>query len=132
MERCKLLLIDDDAAVLQLLAARLARRYEVLTSTQPLSAIAVARSEQPDAILCDLDMPVMSGHEVAAALSADPATAAIPLMYLTALVSPDEARDLDGVIDGHRAVSKQAPLEDLVQALVECGAGARLLHPTKQ
>lgn len=117
MARRKLLLIDDDAAVLQLLAARLARRYEVLTSTQPLSALAVARSERPDAILCDLDMPVMSGHEVAAALAEDPGTAAIPLLFLTALVSRDEARVLDGVIDGRRAVSKEAPVDELVQAL---------------
>ena len=121
--RKKLLLIDDDEAVLALLVARLATRYEVFSSTDPTQAVPLAREEQPDAVLCDIDMPEMSGGEVVAALAADAFTVHIPVVYLTALVSPEEARDLGGDVGGRPGVSKRAPLAELVR-VVESVTGA--------
>jgi len=110
----KILLIDDDEAVLACLSVKLSRRYEVICTTEPHLAVAMARRERPDLILCDIDMPGLAGGEVAAALAADPSTAAIPLVYVTGLVSPDEARELHGQIGGRPGVSKRAPLGELV------------------
>lgn len=120
--RKKLLLIDDDDAVLSLLVAKLASRYELFSTTDPTQAVALAREEQPDVILCDIDMPDMSGGDVAAALAADAGTARIPIVYLTSLVSPEEARDLGGDVGGRPGVSKRAPLAELVR-VVESVAG---------
>jgi len=55
----------------------------------------------------------MPGDDVAFALSQDPATAQIPLIYLTALVEPGDAPDLEGVFGDHPTASKSASTEQL-------------------
>ncbi|MEO7392605.1 MAG: response regulator [Ramlibacter sp.] len=117
--KTKLLLIDDDAAVISYLVTKLSKFYEVVSTTNPGEAVAMARTELPDVILCDIDMPGMSGGDVAAALSDDSATVRIPLIYLTALVSPEEARELGGQVGGRPGVSKRAPLSELVSKIDE-------------
>ena len=119
----KILLIDDDAAVVAYLVARLSRLYEVVSTTDPVAAVRMVRTELPDVILCDIDMPGMSGGDVAAALAEDADTARVPLIYLTALVSPAEARDLQGHVGGRPGVSKRAPLSELVEAIDQAAQG---------
>ena len=117
--RKKILLIDDDEAVVGYLVTKQSRLYDVASSTDPHMAVRLARSELPDVILCDIDMPGMSGGDVAAALEEDSALARIPLIYLTALVSPEETRDLAGQVGGRPGVSKRAPLSELVERIDE-------------
>jgi CheY-like chemotaxis protein len=74
----------------------------------------MARAEPPDLVLCDIDMPGMSGGDLAYALSRDAALAGIPILYLTAIVSLEEVHDLDGMLGGRPGVSKQAPLPELI------------------
>ncbi|HEY5799373.1 MAG TPA: two-component system response regulator, partial [Burkholderiaceae bacterium] len=64
-------------------------------------ALRIVRSTPPDLILLDIMMPIMSGHEVAAQLKADPATRDIPIIFLTAMASSeDETRGLAlGAVD---------------------------------
>jgi CheY-like chemotaxis protein len=119
----KILLIDDDDAVISYLVVKLAPLYDVVSTADPRRAVAMARQEQPDVVLCDIDMPNMSGGDVAAALASDPQTAAIPLIYLTALVSPEEAQDLEGQVGGRPGVSKRAPLAQLVAMIDQVTAG---------
>lgn len=106
--------MDDDEAVVSYLVAKL---YEVVSTTDPAQAVPMARLELPDLVLCDVDMPVMSGGEVAEAMTKDPMTERIPVLYLTGLVSPEQTRELDGRLAGRPGVSKQAPLSDLVAAI---------------
>ncbi len=73
-------------------------------------------------MLCDVNMPGMSGDEVAFAMSLDAATATLPLIYLTALFGADEAPELDGTFGGHAAVSKSASTLEL-RAAVERALG---------
>lgn len=113
----RILLIDDDPAVVSLLVVKLSKIYDVASTTDPTQAVHMARVEMPDVVLCDIDMPEMSGGEVAAALGADIKTAFIPVIYLTSLVSPEEARDLDGQVGGRPGVSKRAPLAELVRSI---------------
>jgi CheY-like chemotaxis protein len=115
----RILLIDDDTAVISYLVTKLSKLYEVVSTSEPRRAAALARAELPDVILCDIDMPELSGGDVAAQLAGDSATARIPLIYLTALVSPEEARDLDGQVGGRPGVSKRAPLAELVEKIDE-------------
>ena len=117
MSKKKVMLIDDDAAVISYLAVKLSKLYEIVSTTDPTSAVRMARAELPDLILCDIDMPAMGGGEVAAALAAESITARIPLVYLTALVSAEEARELDGQLGGRPGVSKRAPLSELTNAI---------------
>jgi len=119
----RILLVDDDPTVVSYLSTKLAKIYEVVATADPRKAVALARHELPDVILCDIDMPHMSGGEVAAALSVDTMLARIPLMYLTDLVSPDEAKELDGQVGGRPGISKRAPLAELVARIDELAPG---------
>jgi len=113
----KLLLIDDDDAIAPALAIRLRKYFSVVTTTDPCQAVAVARAERPDVILCDINMPRMTGDEVAYALSEDAATQGIPFVYLTSLLAPKDTAELGENFGGHMAVSKGAPVEELLSVI---------------
>jgi CheY-like chemotaxis protein len=113
----KLLLIDDDDAVISYLVSKLAKYYDLVSTTEPLMAVTMARNEKPDLILCDIDMPNLGGGEVAHSLAEDPHTSSIPLIYLTGLVSPEEALDLQGNVGGRPGVAKRAPLAVLLHRI---------------
>jgi CheY-like chemotaxis protein len=122
-EKKRILLVDDDPTVVSYLSTKLSKIYEVVATSDPRKAVALARRELPDAILCDIDMPGMSGGEVAAELAADSGLARIPFIYLTDLVSPDEARDLQGQVGGRPGVSKRAPMGELMARIDELTGG---------
>ena len=58
--------------------------FAVVWAEQGLRGLELARSEAPDLILCDVMMPGLDGHGVLQALRAEPATATIPFIFLTA------------------------------------------------
>jgi CheY-like chemotaxis protein len=99
------------------IAGRLGKDFRVVGISAPEQAVASARAENPDVILCDINMPGMQGDDVAFALSQEPDTAQIPLIYLTALVGPDEIPDLEGVFGEYPTVSKSASTEELRDAI---------------
>ena len=54
-EKKKILLIDDDEAVIAHLVVKLSKFYEIVSTTDPARAAELARTELPDVILCDID-----------------------------------------------------------------------------
>ncbi len=81
----KILLVEDDELSRDMLARLLARRgYKTLVAVNGRQAVALAKSEMPNLILMDLSMPVMDGWAAAQTLKADPDTAAIPIIGVTA------------------------------------------------
>jgi DNA-binding response OmpR family regulator len=79
------LVVDDDPGVLRLLQVNFEMEgFAVLTAADGEEAQAVARAKQPDVVVSDVMMPRMSGLELVHALKADPATAGIPVVLLTA------------------------------------------------
>ena len=104
----RLLLVDDDDAVLDYLRAKLGPRYEVLSTETAENVLALARSGRPDLILCDIDMPGMDGGDVSAALFSDEGTRDIPVLFLSALVSTQKE------IGGRHAIAKSAPVGELI------------------
>jgi putative two-component system response regulator len=89
-----ILAVDDEASNLQLLRQILQDHYRLRFAKDGPRALELAREELPDLILLDVMMPGMSGYEVCAALKADPALAAIPVIFVTAL--NDTADELEG------------------------------------
>lgn len=89
-----ILAVDDEASNLQLLRQILQDHYRLLFAKDGARALDLARQERPDLILLDVMMPGMSGYEVCAALKAKPETAAIPVIFVTALT--DTADELEG------------------------------------
>ncbi|MBO1079589.1 PleD family two-component system response regulator [Roseomonas haemaphysalidis] len=87
----RILVVDDIAANLRLLEARLnAEYYEVALAASGPEALARAVDWMPDIILLDVMMPGMDGYEVCRRLKANPATAHISVVMITALVDPAE------------------------------------------
>ena len=113
----KVLLIDDDEAVIGFMSVKLGKYFTVVSTTNPSAVVSLAGQERPDVILCDINMPGIKGDEVAHLLSENDITSGIPLVYLTALVSPDETTELDDAFGGHIAISKSAPLQELLQVI---------------
>ena len=107
------LVIDDDEAVARAIAGRLGKDFRVVGLSDPADAVVRAREDRPDVILCDINMPGMQGDDVAFALSQDPRTAAIPLIYLTALVDAEEVAELEGVFGDYPTMSKSATTQEL-------------------
>ncbi|MFN2646742.1 MAG: HD-GYP domain-containing protein [Burkholderiales bacterium] len=83
-ERARILAIDDAADLLALMAKVLGADYDVDTAGDAGAGIDKAFADpQPDLILLDVEMPEVSGFEVCRALKGEPATAAIPIIFLT-------------------------------------------------
>ncbi|UGQ45780.1 HD-GYP domain-containing protein [Massilia endophytica] len=85
-----ILAVDDEASNLQLLRQILQDHYRLLFAKDAARALELARQEQPNLILLDVMMPGMSGHEACRILKADEATAAIPVIFVTALSDQDD------------------------------------------
>lgn len=82
---------DDNADVLLLIAKRLAKRgFEVETATDGWTALEMIRTRGPAAAVLDWVMPMMQGSEVCAEVKSDPATADIPVIFLTARAAKDD------------------------------------------
>jgi putative two-component system response regulator len=83
------LAVDDDTDLLALMAKALSREYRMLTAENPGDAISLGCGDpRPDLILLDIEMPDVSGFEVCQALKGDPATADIPIIFLTGKAEP--------------------------------------------
>ncbi|MEO7642601.1 MAG: adenylate/guanylate cyclase domain-containing protein [Ramlibacter sp.] len=89
--RAKILVVDDTPDNLFLMTALLEDEYELATASSGVEALEVAQSAQPpELILLDIMMPGMDGYEVMRRLRQNPATASIPVIFLTALTSIEE------------------------------------------
>jgi two-component system, cell cycle response regulator len=92
----RVLVVDDVEANVKLLEAKLSSEYfDVLSAYNGRSALQIADSELPDVILLDVMMPRMDGFEVCRRLKANPRTADVPVVMVTAL--SDVANRLRGL-----------------------------------
>lgn len=92
-ERSLLLVIDDDEGFREFLRKLLDRAgFQVLLATNGREGIDLARKCIPDLILCDLEMPVLDGYGVLAALRQEPALAPLPVVFLTGQTEPEQLR----------------------------------------
>ena len=89
----KILLIEDNpdmrentAEILQL------AQFNVVTAKNGKEAVALAETEKPDLIICDIMMPVLDGYGVLHMLSKNDTTAAIPFIFLTAKAERSDLR----------------------------------------
>jgi adenylate cyclase len=91
VRKARILVVDDTADNLYLMSALLEDQYEVVTAESGAQALEIAASAQPpELILLDIMMPEMDGYEVLRRLRQQATTAAIPVIFLTALTSIEE------------------------------------------
>jgi signal transduction histidine kinase/CheY-like chemotaxis protein len=112
------LCVEDNPANLRLIEALIARvpGTTLLTSEDTKTGLGMARARVPDVILMDINLPGMDGFEALAELKADPATAAIPVIALSANAMPADVER--GRAAGFvRYLTKPINLDELLAAL---------------
>jgi two-component system cell cycle response regulator DivK len=101
----KVLIVEDNPANMTLATFLLqSAGYLVISARDAETGLGLARKEQPDLILIDIQLPGMDGLEATGLLKGDPATRAIPVIALTALaMKGDEERIRAAGCDGYIA-----------------------------
>ena len=101
----RVLIVEDNPANMTLAVFLLqSAGHTVLTATDAETGLTLARAEQPDLVLMDIQLPGMDGLEATAVLKRSAATRAIPVIALTALaMKGDEQRIRAAGCDGYIA-----------------------------
>ena len=104
-EMATVLVVEDNPANLKLATFLLeSAGHAVLSAADAETALTIARAEQPNLILMDIQLPGMDGLEATSLLKRDDATRAIPVIALTALaMKGDEERIRAAGCDGYIA-----------------------------
>jgi len=115
MTTATIVVMEDDDASRQLVIYLLeASGYRVLSADNGAAGLELALSQPHDLILCDLQMPVLNGYQVAQTLRSHPAWRAVPLVAVTAFSMPgDREKALEMGFDEH--LSKPITPETFVQ-----------------
>jgi len=90
-KQARILCIEDDFETLSLIGEELRDRgFDVITATNGQEGFSTIQRSQPDLVLCDINMPLMSGFEVLERLTATaPSFGNVPFVFLTALSDRD-------------------------------------------
>jgi CheY-like chemotaxis protein len=121
----KILLVEDHEEIWDFLSRRLKRRgYDVVLAHDGQEAVEKTSSERPDVVLLDMNLPVMDGWTAARTLKADPDTANVPLIALTAhAMSGDRDKALEAGCDDYhpKPVDFSRLLSQIDAALASAG-----------
>ena len=91
-----ILIIDDETLTNGLLTEILKDDYTIESTTSSVDGLAIVRAKLPDVILLDINMPQIDGYELCRLLKSDSKTKSIPIIFITALSTPEnETRGLE-------------------------------------
>ncbi len=101
----RILVVEDHPASLEMMDYLLrAMGYETLLAKDGMVALEIVATTRPDLVVCDLQLPHMSGYEVAERFKADPAMRDVPVIAVTAFSMPgDKERILASNFEGYYA-----------------------------
>jgi CheY-like chemotaxis protein len=90
----RIVVIDDEADLRTVIQVALLKYagWQVSTAATALAGLQLVKTEQPDLVLLDISMPDMDGYQCFETLRAEPSTAEIPVILLTARVLPRDRR----------------------------------------
>jgi len=116
----RVLIVDDNSEFTHRASELLqnTHHYVVCEENDPRRALETARSFHPDLILLDLIMPQADGTEVAAQITSNWMLHSVPIVFVTALITREEARD-GRRIEGHRVVPKPGHGSELIKVIEE-------------
>lgn len=114
----RILVVDDDREIVKMFCRILEKEgFATVAAVGGKEGLAMARSEIPDLILLDVNMPDMDGGNVFQRLASDPVTEKIPVVFLTSLVSEQEA--MESRYAGRRYLSKYSQPAEIVKRVKE-------------
>jgi CheY-like chemotaxis protein len=118
--KSRVLIVDDNSRFARSAQLFLEHtgNYSACAVNDPRRALETARSFKPDLILLGLIMPQADGTEVAAQITSDWMLHSVPIVFVTELITRQEARD-GRRIEGHRVVPKPTRGFDLIRVVEE-------------
>lgn len=125
MGRARVLIADDEIHIVQVLALKFRNAgLDVVEARDGEEALDLVRKTSPDVVVTDLQMPFMSGSDLARAMYEDPATASIPVVVLTARgwTLDDSIESLPNVRSVHDKPFSPRALLQIVESLLDGGA----------
>jgi two-component system OmpR family response regulator len=119
MHKQKILVIDDEPSITRLLKLNLELTglYEVMEANNGAEAMTTAVSFRPQLMLMDIIMPDIDGGALAGQMLGDERLADVPIIFLTAAITRDEARDTSGFIGSYPFLAKPIQVEDLLRQI---------------
>ena len=119
MSKTKVLIVDDDMAASRLLGLGLEKTgaFEVKVENTGAHALGRAREFGPDVILLDVCMPGADGGDVAFRIHSDAALRSTPIIFLTSLVSGQEASGTTVQRGGYEFLAKPASLAKVIECI---------------
>ncbi len=94
----KILIVDDEPQFAEMVKIRLeANGYDVLLANDGQKGVALVKKENPDLILMDIMMPNMNGGDAVRLLKADSNLSSIPIIFMTAVVTKDDEKMIQGI-----------------------------------
>ena len=114
----KILLVDDETDILTVLEKGLTGEdFSVIAAETGTAALDMAKSERPDLIILDLEMPDIYSGDIARMLKEDPETQNIPIMFLTGMFPKNEEPGNGRMVGGHVLFTKPYSIEELATTI---------------
>jgi len=114
----KILVVDDDKVFVRLVEYDLTKNgFDVITAPDGEMGVLLAKTQQPDLILLDINMPDIEGGDVVIMLENDPITRNIPIIFVTALLTKQEEERRQNMMGKHSFFSKPYKLDRLLEEI---------------
>ncbi len=119
MNKKKILIVDDEENFTKLVKLNLeyGGRYKVMTENSAKNAFSSIQMFKPDLILLDVIMPDMDGGSIANQIKSDESLKDIPVVFLTAIVTKNEASLKNDTIAGRPFLAKPVTKEQLIDCI---------------
>jgi CheY-like chemotaxis protein len=117
MNRKKVLIVDDEPNVRQLVSKILSRDYTVIEARDGEEALNVVRSQKPGIVIMDMMMPKMDGLTACYAIKKDPATKGIPVVMLTAIDQELNKKLSTTVMGANKYMTKPFSAQELLETI---------------
>ena len=128
----KILVIEDDPSALRLVQYTLEQEgYQVLAATNGLAGIRKAQNEEPDLLVLDIMLPGIDGFEICHRLRAEPQTAQLPILMLSAKAQEtDKATGLKVGADDY--ITKPADPSEIINRVRTLLAQVKRTSPVEE
>lgn len=119
MAKKRILIVDDEKAFTEMLKLNLESTgtYDIKIQNDSKNVILTAMEFCPNLILLDVIMPYKDGPEVFIELQNNSQLNKIPVIFLTATVTSEEAKAQEGIIGGHKFIAKPCSFETLLYVI---------------
>lgn len=92
MDKWRILVVDDDSDIRDLVRSSLEPHYEVVEARDGLDAVEMLDRAEPDFVVLDVMMPLMDGIETCEAIRANPRYRDVTVLFLSALATKEDIR----------------------------------------